>query len=203
MARVQALAPDSLPSLRLSLFCGEALPTEGAQLWRTAAPGSVLENLYGPTEATVTCLVESCADEVRVTPGRGIVAIGTPIAGTFAAVIDPSSRFLSPGEVGELVLSGVQLADGYWRDEELSARRSELDHPKRGRERFYCTGDLAMQDGEGHFHFLGRMDNQVKIQGHRVSWRRSTRTCGRSPVRTQRRSPVPRSTAWQRASQPS
>ncbi|WP_344964610.1 AMP-binding protein [Streptomyces thioluteus] len=50
-------APGSLPSLRLSLFGGEALPASTAAAWQEAAPGSVVDNLYGPTEAAVACLV--------------------------------------------------------------------------------------------------------------------------------------------------
>jgi amino acid adenylation domain-containing protein len=169
MARTKTLSADSLPSLRLSLFCGEALPVESAMLWRAAASGSVLENLYGPTEATVACLVEDCSDAVRITKERDTVAIGCAFPGMFAALIDEHERFVAPGAIGELVLSGAQLACGYWRDDALSAERfPRLRHPDLGERVFYRTGDLATQDAQGHFHFLGRTDNQVKIQGQRV-----------------------------------
>ena len=169
MVRVKALGPGSLPSLRLSLFCGEALPAESVKCWRAAAPNSELENLYGPTEATIACLLEPCGADLRVTKDRGTVAIGTAIPGTFAAIVDRDLRFLPPGEVGELVLAGVQLAAGYWRDGELSASRFvTLEHPEWGARTFYLTHDLALQDGDGHFHFLGRIDNQIKLHGHRV-----------------------------------
>ena len=49
------LTPGSLPGLRFSLFCGEALPRKVAEAWQRAAPNSIVENLYGPTELTISC----------------------------------------------------------------------------------------------------------------------------------------------------
>jgi non-ribosomal peptide synthetase component F len=57
MKRFGMLKPDRYPSLRWSLFCGEALPAEVATAWANAAPASVVENLYGPTELTIACTV--------------------------------------------------------------------------------------------------------------------------------------------------
>jgi non-ribosomal peptide synthetase component F len=169
MLRVKALDPGAFPTLRLSLFCGEPLPAECAERWRAAAPQSRVENLYGPTEATVACLVAPCSDEVPVTPGRGSVAIGQPLPGTHAAVVDAEGSFLPAGETGELALAGAQVTPGYWRDPELTAERYPvLEHPDYGRGVWYLTGDLARQDPGGDFHHLGRLDHQVKIQGHRV-----------------------------------
>lgn len=169
LARVRALAPDSMPSLRVSLFCGEALPADSAQQWRRAAPNGVLENLYGPTEATVACLAEPCSKEIRVTRDRGVVAIGVPLEDTHAVLLDGEHRFVEGGDVGELALCGPQIAAGYWRDRELTAQSfPTLDHPELGRRVFYRTRDLACRDADGRFHFLGRADNQVKIHGHRV-----------------------------------
>ena len=55
MKRFGMLKPDRFPTLRWSLFCGEALPVEAAEAWAAAAPASVVENLYGPTELTIAC----------------------------------------------------------------------------------------------------------------------------------------------------
>ena len=95
-----------------------------------------------------------------------------------AAVVDADGHFLAQGDKGELALSGAQVAMGY-DDEELTARRFRtLVHPTLGEGRWYLTGDLAYQDGDGHFHHLGRLDHQVKIVGHRVEPRRSRPTSG-------------------------
>jgi acyl-coenzyme A synthetase/AMP-(fatty) acid ligase len=105
---------------------------------------------------------------MRVTPSRGIVSIGQAFPGTRLAVVDPEGRFLPRGEKGELALAGAQLALGY-DSEELTARRfPTLVHPVHGAERWYLTGDLAVEDEDGHFHHLGRLDHQVKVLGHRV-----------------------------------
>jgi D-alanine--poly(phosphoribitol) ligase subunit 1 len=166
MKRVKALRRGSFPSLRYSLFCGEPLPLSAAHAWQEAAPNSTLDNLYGPTEATVACLLQPVGASPVVTGEREIISIGCPIGGMEAAIVSPTSAgvFLSPGERGELALAGPQLATGYFRAPELTAKRFPLIAGKR----WYLTGDLAYQDAEGRFHHLGRIDNQVKINGYRI-----------------------------------
>jgi D-alanine--poly(phosphoribitol) ligase subunit 1 len=66
--------------------------------------------------------------------------------------------------VGELAIAGCQLSLGYLGLPELTAERFPVIDGKR----WYLTGDLALQDTAGNFHHLGRVDNQIKIQGHRV-----------------------------------
>lgn len=162
MKRVKALHPGSFQSLRYSLFCGEPLPLRAARTWQEAAPNSTLDNLYGPTEATVACLLEP----VSVTSECEIVPIGYPFDGVEAAIVSPTSAetFLPRGERGELALAGPQLAAGYFRAPELTAERFPLIRGKR----WYLTGDLAYQDPQGRFHHLGRIDNQVKVNGYRI-----------------------------------
>ncbi len=167
--RLKQLQPASLPSLRISFFVGEALPVASAIAWQAAAPNSVVDNQYGPTEATVTCLVQRLTHPPHETPGRGTISIGLPYPGTDAAIIGPDGTFLPDGEIGELALWGPQVAVGYLDDPDQTARRFPiLDHPHLGRDRWYLTGDFAFRDPHGRFHCLGRVDNQVKIMGHRV-----------------------------------
>jgi len=166
MRDTRSLQPGSLPGLRYSSFGGEPLPLSSVRAWQAAAPNSVVDNLYGPTEATVDCAgqrVEPGATP-RVTPGRGVLAIGTPHPGTELAIFGPDRRVLPVGEVGELGIAGGQLAAGYLDAPEITAARFPTINGKR----WYLTGDLAMQDESGDFHHLGRMDNQVKVHGHRV-----------------------------------
>jgi acyl-coenzyme A synthetase/AMP-(fatty) acid ligase len=160
------LQPGCLAGLRYSSFGGEPLPRSLVQVWQAAAPNSVIDNFYGPTEATVDCAGQ------RILPGeagiahpdRGIVAIGVPHPGSELTVFGPDRRRSAPGEIGELAIAGGQLAVGYLDDPALTAERFPVLDGKR----WYLTGDLAMQDAAGLFHHLGRLDNQVKIQGHRV-----------------------------------
>jgi non-ribosomal peptide synthetase component F len=166
MLSTRSLQPGSLSGLRYSSFGGEPLPLASVVAWQAAAPNSVVDNLYGPTEATVDCAgqrVEPGATPI-VTPGRGILAIGTPHPGTELAIFGPDRCPLPPGEVGELAIAGKQLAVEYLGAPELTAER----FPTIGGKRWYLTGDLAMQDESGVFHHLGRADNQIKIHGHRV-----------------------------------
>jgi len=164
MRRMNLLQRCSFPQLRYSLFAGEPLWWDCATAWQEAAPNSIVENLYGPTEATVVCSSQTVGTPVRVTPKRGVVAIGRPFPGTDVAIVDSALKFLPPGEEGQIVLSGAQLSEGYHRQPELTEERFPVIEGKR----WYLTGDLGYQDVSGAFHHLGRMDNQVKILGHRV-----------------------------------
>ncbi len=164
MERMKMLKPGAFPSLRCSIFAGEALPIASAQAWQIAAPNSVVENFYGPTEVTVDCIAQRLEDPPNVTRNRGSVAIGKPFRGIQAGIVDANLNFLPQDEEGELVVSGRQVARGYYQDPELTAAR----FPTLEGRRWYRTGDLAYQDSSGAFHHLGRIDNQVKILGNRV-----------------------------------
>lgn len=163
MLKLRMLQPGAFPSLRWSLFCGEALPTTVADAWLQAAPGSVVDNLYGPTEATIACTAHRHQE-----PGAdGLVPIGRPFGTTRTAVVDDQLRPVPPGQAGELLLGGGQLAPGYWRDPERSAASfvtvADLDPAGP----WYRTGDRVVDDGATLI-YRGRIDDQIKIRGHRV-----------------------------------
>jgi D-alanine--poly(phosphoribitol) ligase subunit 1 len=166
MRDTRSLPPGSLPGLRYTSFGGEPLPLASVLAWQAAAPNSVIDNLYGPTEATVDCAgqrVEPGATPV-LTPGRGVLAIGTAHPGTELAVLGADRRPVGASEAGELAIAGAQLTLGYLDAPEATAERFPMIDGKR----WYLTGDIAMRDAAGVFHHLGRIDNQVKIHGHRV-----------------------------------
>lgn len=166
MRDTRSLHPGSFPGLRYSSFGGEPLPLASVRAWQAAAPNSVVDNLYGPTEATVDCVgqrVEPRATPI-VTPERGVLAIGTPHPGTELAVLAPDRRPVPAGAAGELAIAGAQLTVGYLGAPELTAE----SFPVIAGKRWYLTGDIAMRDASGIYHHLGRADNQIKIQGHRV-----------------------------------
>jgi amino acid adenylation domain-containing protein len=163
--RLGGLKPDTYPSLRLSLFCGEALSAELADAWARAAPNSVVENLYGPTEATIACTAHRWQPG-SVAAANGFVPIGEPMGATESRVVDETLRAVGDGEAGQLLLGGPQVVDGYWDDAGATAR-SFVTMPGGGHG--YLTGDrvLRPQDG-GPLEYLGRLDSQIKILGHRV-----------------------------------
>ena len=164
MRSTGSLKPGILPSLRLSVFCGEPLPVAAVQAWAGAAPNSTVENIYGPTEATVICTRQTLTDPPVATEERGILSIGNAYDTMDVAIFDENLKPVATGEAGEIALSGVQLADGYFNAPELTADRFRMIDGKR----WYLTGDLGRQDADGRFHHLGRTDNQVKMKGNRI-----------------------------------
>jgi amino acid adenylation domain-containing protein len=168
MKQTGELKTGSLASLRISLFCGEPLPVQVAQDWTAAAPNSIVDNIYGPTEATIACLRQpwsrSGAGEGAITRSRGIVAIGGPYPGMKTMIVDPDLNPLPDNVPGEIALGGTQLAEGYFGQTALTDER----FPMIDGERWYLTGDRGYRDFDGVFHHLGRLDNQVKVNGHRV-----------------------------------
>jgi amino acid adenylation domain-containing protein len=164
MRRMKMLKANAFPSLRYSVFAGEALPWSLAEAWQTAAPSSIVENLYGPTEATVYCLGATFGPGFPATAERGTVPSGYPLPGLEATILDDSYNFLPAGQEGQLAISGGQIASGYFNEPHLTQQRFRAIAGKT----WYLTGDLARQDERGIFHHLGRIDNQVKLLGQRV-----------------------------------
>jgi D-alanine--poly(phosphoribitol) ligase subunit 1 len=164
LRQVKALAPGALPDLRLALLAGEPLSTATLETFCRAAPSCVVEDLYGPTEATVVNIGQRIDRSYVVTPGRDLISIGMPLPGNRAGVLVGEGRWAETGQIGELALSGVQLAEGYLGAPELTARK----FPTIAGERWYLTGDSAYRDEHGFIHHLGRLDNQLKILGNRV-----------------------------------
>ena len=168
MQRLGMLGPSRYPSLRWSLFCGEALPVSVADVWARAATNSTLENLYGPTELTVACTAYRWdVERGHVHAEHGIVPIGEPLRGMSAVVVHEDLREVEIEAQGELLLTGPQLTPGYWRDPE---RTSAAFVQVPGREGvWYRTGDLVRRPAPGApLIYLGRIDHQVKIRGFRV-----------------------------------
>ena len=123
---------------------GEALPSA---LWNRLVESDVTAwNLYGPSEATIDALA------AKVTSGPP--TLGRPVTGMTVELLDPRGEPVPDGEIGELHLSGPQIARGY-----LGGARFDGS---------YATGDLARWIPGRGYEFLGRADDQVEIRGHRV-----------------------------------
>lgn len=168
MNRLRLLKPGKYPGLRLGLFCGEALTAEVMQRWAEAAPNAVLENLYGPTELTIACtLYRWDAERSPAECELGLVPIGTPYPGMKVLVADEQLTEVAPGETGELLMTGPQLTLGYHQDPQRTA--AAFVQPAGHAETYYRTGDLVRRPLDGRpLVYLGRIDNQIKIQGYRV-----------------------------------
>lgn len=169
MARLRMLGHGSFPSLRISVFCGEALPAELVRKWRCAAPNSCIDNLYGPTEATIAITAYRIPDDALAAGAWPVVPIGAPFAGQLAVIIDTDGNPVTEGEPGELCLGGTQVASGYWRSPEITAENfSPPRGTVNGSDHWYRTGDQVKHDPRWGLMFLGRTDRQVKIRGYRI-----------------------------------
>jgi natural product biosynthesis luciferase-like monooxygenase protein len=155
-------AGEALGGLRRLLVGGEALPSDLGRRLAAAVGGSV-HNMYGPTEATVWATTHRVRDE------DGPVPIGRPLANARAYVVDRALRPAPTGVPGELLLGGPGVARGYRGRPALTAERFVPDpfSGERGA-RLYRTGDLARRRTDGRLEFLGRLDHQVKLRGHRI-----------------------------------
>jgi amino acid adenylation domain-containing protein len=154
-----------LPDMRYSLFCGEALPVRLARGWRECVPHAHVFNVYGPTEATIFCSTYEMKAEAEASEQhQGIVSIGMPMPGTEFRVINEDLAPVASGEKGELVISGGQVTDQYWRNpEKTAAAFLSLADGRRG----YRTGDVVFEAG-GNYFYCGRADHQFKVDGYRV-----------------------------------
>ena len=168
MRRLGELKPGLYPHLRLSLFCGEALPIEVVRDWSLAAPNSIIENIYGPTELTIGCTAYRW--ENQTSPGeceQGIVPIGEPFKHMEALIVDEELREVAIGCEGELLMTGPQLSQGYWCDEAKTRGAFVSVAGRSGT--YYRTGDRVRRAAAHKpLIYLGRLDSQVKVLGHRV-----------------------------------
>lgn len=146
------------PDLRL-LVGGEALPRDLADA--LLAVGDEVWNCYGPTETTIWSSLSPVHADAPI-------VIGAPVANTTLHVIDRHGGVAAAGVVGELMIGGDGLANGYFRRPELTAVAFAPRPGVEGAPRLYSTGDLARRDGEGAILLLGRRDDQIKLRGYRI-----------------------------------
>jgi len=161
-----AAEPEALASLsdaRALLVGGEAFPSGLAERLLDGLPGVRVLNMYGPTETTIWSTVHELDRVADV--GAGMIPIGTPIANTTVSVVDAHGRVLPVGVAGELWIGGDGVASGYLDRPELTEDRFVTTPAG---ERCYRTGDRVRWRPDGTLEFLGRVDRQVKIHGHRV-----------------------------------
>src|SRR5438477_2039774 len=168
MRRLGELKSGLYPHLRLSLFCGEALPVEVVRDWSAAAPNSIIENIYGPTELTIGCTAYRWDNRTSpVKCEQGIVPIGEAFEDMEALIVDEDLREVAVGCEGELIMTGPQLSKGYWCDEEKTKRAFVSVKGREGV--YYKTGDRVRRSAPNRpLVYLGRLDNQIKVLGHRV-----------------------------------
>ncbi|HLZ53309.1 MAG TPA: amino acid adenylation domain-containing protein, partial [Verrucomicrobiae bacterium] len=159
------LAPESqaaVRSLDKLLLGGEALPVSLAKQLHEILRGELL-NLYGPTETAVWSAAH------RVEKVENPIPIGRPIANTQVYVLDKNLQPVPAGVPGEIFIGGEGVTRGYLNRPELTAEKF-IRNPfsTEARATLYRTGDLGRWRENGTIEFLGRLDLQVKIRGHRI-----------------------------------
>lgn len=139
--------------IRTLILGGENLTRDLAlEAHESSASPLKIYNEYGPTEATVGCMIH------LFDPARDLtssVPIGRPIANSIVDVLDHGGAPVPHGFDGQIVLSGLTLALGYWKSERIAGKP-------------YVTGDRARRAPNGELIYLGRNDNQVKFRGARI-----------------------------------
>ena len=117
-------------------------------------------NMYGPTETTIWSTVSDLTNKDHVDIGR-------PIKDTEIYIVDENLVILPDGQAGEICIAGKGLAKGYVGQRDLTADKF-ISLPQKQNLRVYRTGDLGKFLPDGNLTYLGRMDNQVKVRGHRI-----------------------------------
>ncbi|MEV6274031.1 non-ribosomal peptide synthase/polyketide synthase [Nocardia sp. NPDC051832] len=158
-AALASVDPAGLDEFRVVVAGGEACPPELVRRW---GPGREFFNGYGPTETTIMVNISS-----PMAPGAP-VTIGGPIRAITEYVLDDRLTPVPNGVVGELYVTGAQLARGYHQRPSLTASRFVANPFDPQGSRLYRTGDLVRWTADHELEYLGRNDFQVKIRGFRI-----------------------------------
>ncbi len=163
---VEHYQPD-LSAFRYIMLAGEELLTVYVKRWLDIYPHHSLINEYGPTEATVG-ITTHVVTRTNLNTALRTVPIGSAAKNTTLYVVGRQNNLCKPGEIGELLIGGASVARGYYKQPKLTADRF-IDHPfSSDKQTFYKTGDLVKQLSDGSYLYVGRIDQQIKIDGYRV-----------------------------------
>jgi long-chain acyl-CoA synthetase len=157
---LRGLADRPLPHLRLLTSAGAALPGPAIEEVRRTFPNALLYVMYGQTECIRTCYLPP--DQLDIRPS----SVGVPIPGTDTWIEDDEGNEVGPGVVGELIVRGPHVMQGYWRNPEATAPR--IREGRQPGERVLASNDLFRTDEEGYLYFVGRRDDIIKSRGEKV-----------------------------------
>lgn len=150
-----------LPTLRAALLSGDWIPLTLPSRLRERAPGCRFLALGGATEAAIWSNIYSVND---VDPAWHSIPYGYPLDNQRWQVRSAAGEACPDWVAGELLIGGAGVADGYLGDPDLTGERFVLIDG----ERFYRTGDRGRYWPDGTLEFLGRIDTQMKLRGHRI-----------------------------------
>lgn len=142
-----------------ALIGGEALPAD--LIPKFAEKNMQLWNMYGPTETTVWSLCHRVAMD-RIDK----IYIGQAIDNTELKVVDSELKEVAAGETGELLIGGAGVSDGYLNKPALT--QAKFVRLSKTSPLWYRTGDLVRRSESGAFEYVNRIDNLIKLRGHRI-----------------------------------
>lgn len=164
------LTPRALPDIRTFQFGGEGYPIGKLRDFHGRFAGHArLINVYGPTETSCICSSVEITPDILSAPDSEFPPLGAMHPDFTHAILDDEQKAVPRGEPGELWIGGPCVGLGYFANAEETAARFRQD-PQQDRYRtlLYRTGDRVREDEKGQLWFHGRVDNQVKIRGHRI-----------------------------------
>ncbi|MGI8729382.1 MAG: class I adenylate-forming enzyme family protein [Solirubrobacteraceae bacterium] len=161
LVSLQGLAERELPHLRLLTNAGAALSAARVADVRRTFPHADLLSMYGQTECKRVCYLP--ADQIEARPD----SVGFPIPGTEAWIENERGEVAGPGEVGELMIRGDHVMQGYWRDAEGTA--AKLKPGRFPGDRLLCSGDLFRRDEDGYLYFVSRTDDIITSRGEKIA----------------------------------
>ncbi len=157
-------APGKKLYLKYVIFGGEALNPARLKAWKNRFPDTKMVNMYGISETTVHVTYKEITDkEMELNTSN----IGTPIATLTVYVMDRYLKLSPLGVAGELCVGGQGVARGYLNRPGLTSEKF-IKNPYRPDEKLYKSGDLVRLSDNGDMEYLARIDQQVKIRGHRI-----------------------------------
>lgn len=157
-----------MSSLKQCILTAEASPLNLVEEWQKIIKDAEVYDFYGPTETTIYCTYYKYQENGPNQSINGLLSIGKPMSNVKAILIDDKCNIVSRGAKGELCIAGPQVSPGYLNNK-VKNLESFFDKEIDGSNiRFYRTGDICIEGEDGNLLYIGRKDNQVKIQGFRV-----------------------------------
>jgi acyl-CoA synthetase (AMP-forming)/AMP-acid ligase II len=161
LLKMENLSKYDLSSLRYMTNTGAALPVQHIKALRKIFPDVKMYSMFGLTECKRVCYLPP--EEIDRIPG----SVGKAMPNCEVFLIDENGDEIGPGEVGEMIVRGSNVMQGYWNAPELTGNTyREWRFPG---EKLLFTGDFFKKDQNGFLYFLGRRDDMIKTKGERVS----------------------------------
>jgi pyochelin synthetase len=153
-------------SLRLAMLSGDWISVSLPQRLWTVSPNMQIVSLGGATEASIWSIAYPIEN---VDPEWTSIPYGKPLVNQHFYVLNEQGEQCETNQVGELYIGGAGVALGYFNRPELTDERFVRDPWSAvPASRMYRTGDFGRIQPDGTIEFLGRIDNQIKINGHRI-----------------------------------